>query len=73
MKTYKELTEELKPATEHMMLVEEVAAINDTGFLTEDLVTIIETHRKNEWSEGLDADEFKQHLRMLKEEALRGE
>jgi hypothetical protein len=69
MKTFKQYVEEQK----HIALVEEIAAINDTGFLTEDLVTIVETHRKNEWSEGLSGDEFDEHLHKLKEEALRGE
>lgn len=68
MKTLKQLNE----AAERVALMEEIDAINDTGFLTEDLVTIIETHHKAEWSEGLDPDEFDAHLDKLIEDAKHG-
>lgn len=68
MKTLKQLNE----AAERLALMEEVDSINDTGFLTEDIVTVIETHRKGEWSEGLDADQFGAFLDHLVEEAKHG-
>lgn len=68
MKTLKQINE----AAESVVLMEQIDAINDTGYLTEDLVTIIETHRKGVWSEGLDSDEFDAHLEKLRKEARRG-
>lgn len=72
MKTFKELNEEIKEQYDHIALVEHVSSINDTQFLTEDLVSIIETHNKNNWSEALDANAFDDHLEKLREEARRG-
>lgn len=68
MKTLKQINE----AAESVVLMEEIDAINDTGYLTEDLVTVIETHEKANWSEGMDASEAKSHLKKLLAEARSG-
>lgn len=68
MKTLKQLNE----TANHVALFEELAAINDTNYLTEDLVSIVETHQANVWSESLDADAFEDHLNKLRQEALNG-
>ena len=68
MKTLKQLNE---TATKVAMF-EEIDSINDTGYLTEDLVSIVETAQKNVWSESLDADAFEVHLEKLRQEALNG-
>lgn len=68
MKTLKQLNE----AAERIALMEEIDAINDTGYLTEDIVTVIETHRKAQWSEAMDVDEFSAHLDKLVEDAKHG-
>lgn len=68
MKTLKQLNE----AAERLALMEEIDSINDTGYLTEDLVTVFETHKKNEWSEGMSGDEFGAFLEQLVEDARNG-
>lgn len=68
MKTLKQLNEELKSVA----LMEEIGSINDTGYLTEDLVTVVETHNKAQWSEGMTATDAKSHLQKLLEEARSG-
>jgi len=68
MKTLKQLNE----AAQRIALMEEIDAINDTGYLTEDIVTVIETHNKAEWSEGLDCDQFDAFLDSLVEDAKNG-
>lgn len=68
MKTLKQLN---KTATK-VALFEELDAVNSTGYLTEDLVSIVETHQANVWSESLDADAFDAHLEKLRQEALNG-
>ena len=68
MKTLKQLNE----SAQRVALMEEIDAVNNTGFLTEDLVTVIETHNKAQWSEGLDSDEFDAHLEKLLQEARSG-
>jgi DNA-directed RNA polymerase specialized sigma54-like protein len=68
MKTLKQLNE----SATKVAMVEEIDAINDTGYLTEDLVSIVETAQKNVWSESLDADAFEVHLEKLRQEALNG-
>jgi len=40
-------------------LTEAIDATNDTGFLTEDLVKIVEAEEKNEWSKPVPADQLK--------------
>ena len=67
MKQFTELVEEVKDVMEHVQLMEEVEAMNDTGFLTEDLVSIVETHRKNMWSEGMTGEEAKAALKKRRE------
>lgn len=66
MKTLKQLNEELKSVA----LMEEIEAINDTGYLTEDLVTVIETHKKAKWTEGMNAADAKAYRNKLLEEAM---
>lgn len=39
-------------------LFEAVDRTNDTGYLTEDLVKIIQADQTNEWSEPMDADDL---------------
>jgi hypothetical protein len=39
-------------------LLESINRENDTGFLTEDLVKIVDTHRNDQWSEPMDPDDF---------------
>lgn len=39
-------------------LFESIDSDNDTGFLTEDLVSIVKTHRANEWSKPMTSEEF---------------
>lgn len=68
MKTLKQLNE----SAQRIALMEEIDAVNNTGFLTEDLVMVIETHNKAQWSEGLDSDEFDAHLEKLLQEARSG-
>lgn len=68
MKTLKQLNE----AAERLALMEEIDSINDTGYLTEDLVTVFETHKKNEWSEGMNVSQAKSHLKKLLEDARNG-
>lgn len=68
MKTLKQINE----AAESVVLMEEIDAINDTGYLTEDLATVIETHKKAKWDEGMDASEAKSHLKKLLAEARSG-
>ena len=68
MKTLKQLNE----TANRVVLFEEFAKINDTNYLTEDLVSIVETHQANVWSESLDADTFEDHLNKLRQEALNG-
>lgn len=68
MKTLKQLNE----TANHVALFEEIDGINNTNYLTEDLVSIVETHQANVWSESLDADEFEEHLEKLRQEALNG-
>jgi hypothetical protein len=68
MKTLKQINE---TATK-VALFEEIDAINNTNYLTEDLVSMVETHQANVWSESLDADAFEDHLEKLRQEALNG-
>ena len=68
MKTLKQLNE----SAQRVALMEQVDSINDTGFLTEDIVTVIETHKKAQWSEGMTAAESKSHLKKLLAEAKSG-
>jgi hypothetical protein len=72
MKTFQRINEDVKEAYDHLMLTEEIDSINNTQFLTEDLVKIVKTHRNNEWSEGLDSNEFDAHLEKLRKEARGG-
>ena len=44
--------------TRRHQLREAINQDNDTGFLTEDLVRIVEAHESNEWSEPQTADEL---------------
>ena len=44
--------------TRRQKLREEVAKNNDTGFLNEDIVRIIEAHESDCWSEPMTADEL---------------
>lgn len=69
MKTLKQLNE----AAERLALMEEIDAINDTGYLTEDLVTVFETHRKSQWTEGMSAAEAKAYRDRLLQEAMNGD
>lgn len=50
-------------------LHEAIQAENDTGFKTEDLVKIVEAHRKNEWRTFESTEEFSKYLDTLAEEA----
>lgn len=66
MKTLKQINE----AAESVALMEQIDAINDTGYLTEDLVTVIETHKKANWTEGMNAAEAKAYRNRLLQEAM---
>lgn len=66
-KTFQQLNEEI----EHEILIEHIEANNETQFLTEDLAQIVKTHKKNQWSEGLTADEFGDHLEAIRQKALK--
>ena len=68
MKTLKQLNE----SATKVAMFEAIDVINDTEYLTEDLVSIVETAQKNVWSESLDADAFEVHLEKLRQEALNG-
>ncbi len=44
--------------TKKQALTEAIAATNDTGFLTEDLVKIVEAEDKNAWSKPVSGDQM---------------
>lgn len=46
-------------------LYEEVRRQNDTGFLTEDVVKVLETDTDNKWSEPMTAKELIAHMESL--------
>jgi hypothetical protein len=48
-------------------LVESLSKNNDTGCNPEDLAKIVEAHRKDEWSEEIDGDQF---IKMIEEEKM---
>lgn len=56
------INEVVKSRTE--LLTEEVDMVNDTEFLTEDLVRVIET-KNGPWSQPMTGDEFEASLRAL--------
>jgi hypothetical protein len=49
-------------------LTEAIAANNDTGFLTEDLVKIAQAEQLNEWGNPQTADEFLAELDAIEDE-----
>lgn len=46
-------------------LFESIDNENDTGFLTEDLVSIVKTHRANDWSEPMSGDELVEWMKSV--------
>ena len=54
-------------------LHEAISAENDTGVKTEDLVKIVETHRKDEWKTFETGEDFNRYLDSLMEAADAGE
>ena len=50
-------------------LHEAIDAENDTGFKTDDLVRIVEAHRKNEWKTFDTTEALMEHLNRLTEKA----
>lgn len=44
--------------TAHQTLVESIEENNDTGFSSEDIACLIETHIEDEWSEAMSGDDF---------------
>ena len=44
--------------TKKQALTEAIAAENDTGFLTEDLVRVVEAHESSTWSKPVSGDQM---------------
>ncbi len=44
-------------------LFEELDKNNNTGFLTEDLVKVVQAHQTNEWSEPMTAEQLLESLK----------
>lgn len=59
MKTLNEFTKQVN----HNMLVEQIEQNNDSGYLAEDIASVIEAHQENKWHVFESADDFCNHLK----------